>query len=88
MWQAIQTFAAQGIEQLNFGRTDRDHEGLLQFKRGWGTTETTLNYYKYNLARKAFVAEGAGIKTSYSVLKITPLPLLKLAGRLLYRHVG
>ena len=27
-------------------------------------------------------------KTSYPVLKIMPLPLLKLAGRLLYRHVG
>lgn len=87
MWEAIKWYAQKGYQNLHFGRTDREHEGLLQFKRGWGAAEGILNYYTYDLNQNAFIAEKA-FRTSYPLLKITPLPLLKLAGRLLYRHVG
>ena len=87
MWAAVRCYAQKGFRSLHLGRSDRDHEGLLQFKRGWGAEEATLNYYKYDLAQQAFLPE-KNLKTSYPALKITPLPLLKLAGRLLYRHVG
>lgn len=88
MWAAIKWYAQKGCQNLSFGRTEFEHTGLRQFKSGWGAEEKSLNYYKYDLTQNAFVSEGAGIKTSYPLLKITPLPLLKLAGRLLYRHVG
>ena len=88
MWEAIKWYAQNGFKHFSFGRTDLDHEGLLQFKRGWGAKEETINYYKFDLTKNAFIKESSGIKTSYPLLKIMPLPLLKLAGRLLYRHVG
>ena len=29
---------------FDFGRTESGNEGLREFKRGWGTDETTLSY--------------------------------------------
>jgi|GEM_PF-266966 len=87
MWEAIKWYAQRGYRSLHFGRTDRGHGGLLQFKSGWGAAETPLNYYQYDPAQNVFMPEKS-FKTAYPLLKITPLPLLKLAGRLLYRHVG
>jgi hypothetical protein len=45
-------------------------------------------YYKHDLAKGAFVNADNTFKSSYSLFKITPLPLLRLSGNLLYRHVG
>jgi len=88
MWEAIKWFNQNGFKSFNFGRSELDHEGLLQFKRGWGTREETINYYKYNLVKKAFIKDTSGIKSSYAFFQKLPLPLLKLTGHLFYRHVG
>ena len=88
MWKAIVWFIQKGMKNLNFGRTEPEHTGLNRFKAGWGTKQGTLNYYKYDLKKDAFKADPPKIKTSYSVFHKMPLPLLKLAGRILYRHVG
>ena len=88
MWEAIKSCAQNGFEHFSFGRTDLDHEGLLQFKRGWGAKEETINYYKFDLTKNAFIKDPSGIKTSYSFFQKLPMPLLKLAGWLFYRHVG
>ncbi len=88
MWEAIKWFARKDLRTLSFGRTDPENEGLLQFKRGWGTMEHTIRYYKYDLAKKAFIEKDKTLKTSYGLFKKMPSPLLKLAGSLLYRHVA
>jgi hypothetical protein len=88
MWEAIKTYSQNGSRSFDFGRTDLDHKGLLQFKKGWGTTEGQIHYYNYDLQKKAFVSKYPKIKSSYPVFKAMPMPLLKLIGRVLYRHVG
>jgi len=88
MWEAIKWYAQNGFKHFSFGRTDLDHEGLLQFKRGWGAKEETINYYKFDLTKNAFIKELSGIKSSYSFFQKLPMPLLKFAGWLFYRHVG
>jgi len=65
MWEAIKWFAENGFKTLNLGRTELTHHGLRQFKRGWGTTEETLTYHKYNLSKDCFVAETPKIKSTY-----------------------
>ncbi|MGP8330794.1 MAG: lipid II:glycine glycyltransferase FemX [Methanosarcinaceae archaeon] len=87
MWEAIKWYAQNSFRQFSFGRTELDHEGLLQFKRGWGVKEETINYYRFDLTKDAFVKKSK-IKSSYSFFKKMPIPLLKLTGSLLYRHVG
>lgn len=88
MWEAIKWAANRGFQRFNLGRTEPDHEGLLQFKRGWGAAESVIKYYKYDLKEDRFVTEKAAVKSSYNVFKKMPLPLLRLTGNLLYRHVG
>jgi hypothetical protein len=88
MWEAIKWLAQKGMKNLCFGRTETDHHGLNQFKAGWGTSQGTLRYFKYDLKKDSFIAAPSKIKTSYPVFNKMPLPLLKLAGRILYRHVG
>jgi len=83
MWEAIKWYCQNGFKNFNFGRTELQHKGLLQFKKGWGTEEEILNYYKYDLKENCFVPKNGGIKSSYNLA-----PLLRLTGNLLYRHVG
>jgi serine/alanine adding enzyme len=88
MWEAIKCCKQNGCKHFSLGRTDLNHGGLLQFKRGWGAKEETIHYYKYDLTKDTFVKDSSRIKPSYSFFRKLPIPLLKLSGRLLYRHVG
>ena len=88
MWEAIKWHAQNSFKHFSFGRTELDHEGLLQFKRGWGAKEETINYYRFDLAKNAFIKDSSKIRSSYSFFQKMPMPLLKLTGSLLYRHLG
>lgn len=88
IWEAIKWHRLNGFRTFNFGRTELKNKGLLQFKRGWGTKEEILNYYKYDLKKDCFVTKKAGIKSYYNFFRILPMPFLRLTGSLLYRHVG
>ena len=88
LWKAIQRYCQNEVKTLNFGRTELKNKGLTQFKRGWGTKEEILNYYKYDLKKDCFLTKRAGIKSSYNFFRILPMPFLRLTGSLLYRHVG
>jgi hypothetical protein len=87
MWQAIKWCCRNGFKRFSFGRTEPENHGLLQFKRGWGTEENIINYYKYDFAKDVFVRANNTLKFSYNLFKILPLPLLRLTGNLFYRHV-
>lgn len=88
MWEAIKKYSQNGSKSFVFGRTDLDHKGLLQFKRGWGTKEGKIHYYNYDLQKKKFINKYPKVKSSYSIFRAMPMPLLKLIGRVLYRHIG
>jgi hypothetical protein len=88
IWRAIQWGLENGNRQFSFGRTEPENAGLRQFKSGWGAEETDLRYYRYGLKQGRFCRQSPGIKTSYAIFSKLPVPLLRLAGRLLYRHMG
>lgn len=89
MWEAIRWHAREGCTKFCFGRTDRENEGLSQFKNGWGTEQTTLNYYRYDLKKDAFVGDiGRGPSICVELLKKMPDALMRSAGQLLYKHMG
>lgn len=89
-WEAIRWYADRGFRQLCFGRTELDNAGLLQFKRGWGAVETELFYHRLNLQDAAFIKILPKVDSGLQkrLFGVMPLPLLRLAGKLLYRHVG
>lgn len=89
MWNAIKWYSRNGFSRLDFGRTEHENEGLRQFKTGWGTREETIAYYRYDLAQKRFVTEGSKYTSlSHRIFSRTPIPLLRIVGSSLYRHVA
>ena len=89
MWEAIKWYAQNGFKHFSFGRTDLDHEGLLQFKQGWGTNENIIKYYKYNFQKSSFISERSKLTGFHNkVFNVTPIPLLKFVGSMLYKHMG
>lgn len=89
MWEAIRLYAGKGCKNLCFGRTEPENEGLRQFKTGWGTEESILHYYRYDLALKRFSSGRQSVSSAANKMFASmPLPALKAVGNLLYRHMG
>jgi lipid II:glycine glycyltransferase (peptidoglycan interpeptide bridge formation enzyme) len=89
MWEAIQWYCREGYARFCFGRTEPDNEGLRQFKSGWGAEEKVIRYFKYDIRRKEFVVgKAARASVSAMIFRRMPAPLLRIAGAMLYRHMG
>ncbi len=89
LWEAIQWYCKRGYKTFHLGRTEPENAGLLQFKRGWGAKEYQINYYKYDLRKDAFITDSLNVSgTHNSFFRRMPMPLLKMAGTILYRHMG
>ncbi len=89
LWDAIKEAKHNGAEKFDFGRSDWDQSGLIQFKDRWGASRFPLTYYRYPVIEK--VSDGKLGQKGGSVRKVfTILPdfCLQAVGRALYRHVG
>jgi Acetyltransferase (GNAT) domain len=89
MWEAIKWCGAKGFRTFNFGRSEPENHGLLQFKRGWGAKEIPLRYLRYDLRKKVFrKGHAESDRLIYKTFARTPVIVLSLLGRVLYRHAG
>ncbi len=89
MWEGIKWHIQNGYQSLCLGRTALHNAGLRRFKARWGTDEQIINYYKYDLQQSTFVAETSFLNDSHrSIFRKMPIPLLKVFGSLLYKHIG
>ena len=87
MWEAILWYARGGWSRLSFGRTDLADEGLDRYKSGWGARREVISYHRHPLAGAAVEPrEGAG--GAAALVRAVPLPVLRMIGRLVYRHFG
>jgi hypothetical protein len=88
MWEGIKWCKSKSFKTLNFGRTDLDDTGLMQFKSGWGTERQVALYHRYNLRKKAFVSNHKTWRMASRLARKLPSPIFNLVGSVLYRHVG
>lgn len=89
MWEAIKYYATHGCASLHLGRTSLAHGGLRHFKLGFGAHEERLDYFRYDFARAAFVADVDRVGGWFNpVFRALPRPLLRLAGAVLYPHLS
>jgi hypothetical protein len=95
--ETIRQACAEGAQRFSYGRTSTDNEGLLSYKRRWGTVEETLTDYTLRRpgAQDLHVKSGTtSVQDSrlYTVCKQAiakaPMPLCKLIGNFCYRHLG
>jgi hypothetical protein len=89
MWEAIKWYSKNGFHSFSFGRTEPNAGGQRQFKTGWGTSETIIKYYTYDLRKRDFIERKAHVSGIHNkIFNALPVNLLKIAGSLLYRHMG
>jgi CelD/BcsL family acetyltransferase involved in cellulose biosynthesis len=81
---AIEWACRNGMTQIDFGRTEADAAGLLQFKHGWGAREDALRYTFLGAYRDSKPSRGATLIKP--VLQRLPPSVGRLVGEALYRH--
>lgn len=89
MWYGVQWYARAGLDRLDFGRTEKANEGLRRFKLGWGAVEHSIEYFKYDPGAQRFVSgKGESSLMRERILKRIPIPIARIIGSVLYRHVA
>jgi hypothetical protein len=89
MWEAIKRYAADGFKSLHLGRTSPANHGLRRYKLGFGAREERIEHCRYDFRKHAFTAERCPAAETFSrVFRCLPLPVLRLAGRMLYPHLS
>jgi len=84
-WKFIEDSKATGAEQIDFGRSDLDQDGLINFKDHFGTTLQRITYLRYPNVERNSPGRMTAVRRIFSVL---PDSLSRLAGDLVYRHLG
>ena len=89
MWEAVKYYAARGFRTLHLGRTSLMNEGLRRFKLAWGAREHIIEYMRYDLKLRAFVAGKDDAFGWYNrIFRLLPIGVSRLIGALVYRHAA
>lgn len=89
MWAGINWYCQNGYELLHMGRTEQHNNGLKQFKNGWGTKESQMHYYRYDLRENKYVTHNNRTKGWHNkIFEKMPIPLARIVGSALYSSVG
>ena len=88
IWKLIEESKASGVEEIDFGRTDLDHEGLITFKDRFGTTRSVLTYYRYPNAESGKSIANLDSPFVRQLCSMLPNAVCSAAGRVLYKHMG
>ncbi len=97
--ETIRRAHAAGARKFSFGRTSNYNEGLLSYKRRWGTVEESLTDYTLGSGRQpraraqaedaAAPGEDARLyKLCKQAISVAPLPVCRMIGNFCYRHLG
>jgi CelD/BcsL family acetyltransferase involved in cellulose biosynthesis len=95
--ETIRQACAAGAQKFSFGRTSIRNEGLLSYKRRWGTIEENLTDYtllpddrrETQAADNGAPAEDSGLYAlCQRVIARAPMPVCKMIGNFCYRHLG
>jgi Acetyltransferase (GNAT) domain len=88
MWHGIQFLLRTGVEKLDFGRTERENEGLRRFKLSWGTQEEVIDYCRIDpLGRQRLMPAPHNFGFHKRVFGRLPLRLNRLVGSMIYPHL-
>src|SRR5882762_3358729 len=89
LWNAISSAKSSGATEFDLGRTDANDAGLLAFKNHWVPHPKRLVYWRLPKGAQAPPStEGWTSKLAGLAFSNMPAGVLKLAGKVLYRHFG
>jgi lipid II:glycine glycyltransferase (peptidoglycan interpeptide bridge formation enzyme) len=88
-WKAIQESKNQGMRELDLGRSELNHAGLVEFKDRLGAVKTMLTYWRYPIMRTTeAMCPTWRIQIAKGVFSCVPDAVFAASGRFLYRHIG
>jgi lipid II:glycine glycyltransferase (peptidoglycan interpeptide bridge formation enzyme) len=87
-WQAIRQAKETGLLEFDLGRSDCGDPGLVAFKDRWGSSRSTLTYWRYPPPELPDPRVGWTMRMAKQMLTHIPGGFLTAAGKLLYKHVG
>lgn len=87
-WKLIQEAKAEGMEELDFGRTELENEGLIRFKDQFGTARRLITYSRYPRTAKESNNVSPYLSLTGHLFAVLPDSLSSGLGRALYRHLG
>jgi len=87
-WQLIEQASSENLQEIDFGRSEKDNPGLIRFKDHLGARKVPLSYWRFSLENKVRRSRGYYSKLAQSVLSHLPDPMFRLAGKVFYRHAG
>jgi len=89
MWEALRWYSQQGYKNMNLGRTSLENQGLLRYKRNWGAKEYQIYYTKFDIKNRTYIQERRGLgNIPTKLLARLPISVLRIIGRLAYKHIG
>ena len=87
-WKLIEESKGSGVEELDFGRSDLDNDGLITFKDRFGARRLSLTYFRYPRAKRTTTVSGWGRRSIGRLFSLLPDMVLPGVGKVLYRHMG
>jgi CelD/BcsL family acetyltransferase involved in cellulose biosynthesis len=87
-WKLIEESKTSGATQIDLGRSDLDHKGLILFKDRLGARKTFLTYHRYTNSASKNSATVLGLLGNWDSIFSMPDAVLSTAGRVVYRHLG
>ena len=88
LWNSICNAKERGATTFDMGRSDMANQGLIQFKDRFGTTRSSIHYYRVPIQEAPHAPGEKKFTLARKVFATLPNPLLALCGRLIYRHIG
>lgn len=90
IWKSIVDACVEGYNFYDFGRVSYSNNGLIDFKKRWGTVETKLNYSNYptdsNLLSER--RESPKYKLGSRIIEKMPLLMYKQFSGAAFQHFG
>jgi len=87
LWEAISLALKRGCSTFSFGRTSLDNDGLIQYKRHFGTQEETMYYYYLNPPSSASHSKPA-YRLIQFMSRFAPDLVFRWMGSFCYQHLG
>jgi len=90
LWRAIEMACNEGLKYFDFGRTSVDNGGLMAFKSRWGAEEHPLHYFFLPDVRGMSATKRTGLMYIIftKIGQRMPSSILRLGGRVFYKHLG
>jgi len=87
-WKLIEESKAEGVSQIDFGRSEVENVSLIRFKDRLGALRTQINYFRYTEGRRQPVFMATRSPAIRALSTKLPRILSTTASALIYRHFG